>query len=132
MLLWALSAAWADPAAGASVETNLRVSPDGTWLDFRDGAVLRAWASSRPTSNVKGRAAVDLRLHNLAEFEDIDSSSDPAATQPWSLRFRDVWVRARFGDAALRLGTQRVAWGVGSGISLLDNLNPWDLEEIAR
>jgi hypothetical protein len=132
MLLWALSAAWADPAAVASVETNLRVSPDGTWLDFRDGAVLRAWASSRPTSNVKGRAAVDLRLHNLAEFEDIDSSSDPAATQPWSLRFRDVWVRARFGDAALRLGTQRVAWGVGSGISLLDNLNPWDLEDPSR
>jgi hypothetical protein len=131
-LLSLLAVARAEPDAGAAVETNLRLRADGAWLDFRDGVVFSAWTETSPTANVKGRADIDLRLHNLADFDQIDGASDPVRGQPWSLRFRDAWVRARFGDVTLRAGAQRIAWGVGSGISLLDNVNPWNLEDPTR
>lgn len=126
------AAAVAETEAGAAVETNLRLRADGSWLDFRDGAVFSAWATSTPSSSVKGRADVDLRLHNLSGLGALSDASTPALSQPWSLRFRDAWVRARFGGVTLRAGAQRIAWGVGTGISLLDNLNPWDLENPTR
>lgn len=125
-------AAAEDVEAGAAVETNLRLRSDGSWLDFRDGAVFSVWATTTPSSRVKGRADVDLRLHNLSAVAELGDASEPALSQPWSLRFRDAWVRARFGDVTLRAGAQRVAWGVGTGISLLDNVNPWDLEDPTR
>ena len=125
-------AAAEETTAGATVSTNLRLSPTGSWLDFRDGAVFSPWASAAPSAQVRARGAVDLRLHNLADFDTLDAASDPAQSQPWSLRFVDAWVAARGEHLTVKLGAQRIAWGVGSGISVVDNLNPIDLEDPTR
>ena len=118
--------------AGGRLETHLRLRPDGVWLDFRDGAVFSLWAGATPSPQVKARGAVDLRLHNLADFDTIDGASQPEVGQPWSLRLRDAWIRLGEPGLSLKIGVQRIAWGVGYGISLVDNLNPWDLEDPTR
>lgn len=118
--------------AGARVETNLRLRPDGAWLDFRDAAVFSLWASSAPSERVKARGAVDLRLHTLATLDSLEGLSEPQLGQPWSLRVRDAWLRLGAPGRSVQVGVQRIAWGVGYGISLVDHLNPWDLEDPTR
>jgi len=118
--------------AGASLATNLRLSPAGYWLDFRDTAVFSPWTSARVGHRVRARGSLDFRLHNTSSFESIDGASTVTGTQPWSLRVRDAWLATRGEHVSLKVGAQRVAWGVGSGISLVDNLNPWDLEDPTR
>ncbi len=132
LLLLAGIAAADELEAGASVATNLRLSPSGYWLDFRDSAVLSPWAAARVGSRVRARGSVDFRLHNASAFDTIEGASSVSGTQPWSLRVRDAWLSARGEHVSLKLGAQRIAWGVGTGISLVDNLNPWDLEDPTR
>jgi hypothetical protein len=118
--------------AGAGLSTNLRLSPSGYWLDFRDTAVFSPWASARPGPRVRARGSVDFRLHNASVFDSIEGASSVDGTQPWSLRVRDAWISTRAEHLSVKVGAQRVAWGVGTGISLVDNLNPWDLEDPTR
>lgn len=133
MLLLLAAAAHAEEVeAGATLRTNLRLSPSGYWLDFRDGAVFAPWASAAPSSRVRAKGSVDVRLHNRSSFDSIEGASSVSGTQPWSLRVRDAWVSTRGERLTVKLGAQRIAWGVGSGISLVDNLNPWDLEDPTR
>lgn len=133
-MLWLLTglAAAEDVEAGAALSTTLRLSPSGYWLDFRDSAVFSPWAAARPDGRVRARGSVDFRLHNRSSFEDIEGASSVSGTQPWSLRVRDAWISTRGEHLSVKIGAQRIAWGVGTGISLVDNLNPWDLEDPTR
>ena len=131
LLLTGLAAA-EEVEAGAALTTNLRLSPSGYWLDFRDGAVFSPWATARPDSRVRARGSLDFRLHNLSAFDSIEGASSVDGTQPWSLRVRDARISARGEHLSVKLGAQRIAWGVATGISLVDNLNPWDLEDPTR
>jgi hypothetical protein len=132
LLVAGLAAAEESTEAGATLSTSLRLSPSGYWLDFRDTAVFSPWAAAAIGSRVRARGSIDFRLHSASAFEEVEGASSVAGTQPWSLRVRDAWIATRGEHLSLKMGAQRVAWGVGTGISLVDNLNPWNLEDPTR
>lgn len=101
-------------------------------LDFHDAAVLAPWVAARPAPAVAARGAVTLRLHGgtaLPSEDGVEASGDPELLQPVSLRFVDAWVARRGERLDLSVGAQRVAWGVAPGLSVIDEVNPWDLSD---
>jgi len=72
---------------------------------------------------------MDLRLHGAASGHGMEASTQQ---QPWSLRLRDAWVSARSPHTDLKLGVQRIAWGEAQGISVVDTINPLNLEDPTR
>ena len=139
VLPWLGLGAQAGPAidGGAKVSATARVSTYGCtsaptsceWLSFNDAAVVSPWVSARPNAQVSARAALDLRLHGAASGHGLDASTQQL---PWSLRLRDAWVSARSPHTELRLGVQRIAWGEAQGISVVDTINPLNLEDPTR
>jgi len=118
--------------SGGTISTRIRVAPDGSLLDFHDSAMVEPWVQARPDSRVTARGALSLRMHpgtNLTAFEDADSA---ATVLPLSLRLTDAWLMARHERTHLKLGVQRIPWGVGTGISVVDTVNPWDLSNPTR
>ena len=102
---------------------------DCDWLSFNDAAVVSPWVSARPNEQVSARAALDLRLHGVATGHGLDASSQQ---QTWSIRLRDAWVSAKSPHTEFKLGVQRIAWGEAHGISVVDTINPLDLEDPTR
>ena len=119
--------------AGAEVTATARVGTHGCmndpgsceWIDFRDAAVVSPWVSASPNDSVQARAHIDLRLHGPGDGHGLESQVN---TQPWSLRVRDAWVAARGQHTELKIGAQRIAWGVANGVSVVDTINPLNLE----
>ena len=95
-------------------------------LSFNDAAVVSPWVSARPNDQVSARAALDLRLHGPASGHGLEPTTQQL---PWSVRIRDAWVAARSSHTELRLGVQRIAWGEAQGISVVDTINPLNLED---
>ncbi len=127
-------AAAAGSRPGGRIATLARVGDCGDGcrlLDFHDAAVIAPWLEARE-GPVTARAAVDLRLHGPTAIGSLADAGDPALVQPWSLRVRDAWLARRGERLDLRLGAARVAWGVADGLSIADNVNPYDLEDPTR
>jgi hypothetical protein len=126
--------------AGASVSGTARVgisecadSIGGCpWINFHDTAVFSPWFTAAPNPNVSARAHVDVRLHGPAGAHGLEDTKNPDAHQPWSLRVRDAWVSARGEHTELKVGAQRIAWGVANGMSVVDTVNPLNLEDPSR
>lgn len=139
LLPWFGLSAHAGPAidGGAEVSATARVGTNGCtsnpsacdWLSFNDAAVVSPWVSARPNTQVSARAALDLRLHGPSSGHGLESSTQQ---QPWSLRLRDAWVSARSPHTDIKLGVQRIAWGEAQGISVVDTVNPLNLEDPTR
>ena len=139
LLPWLSLSVQAAPAVdgGAQVSATARVGTHGcmstptdcAWLDFNDAAVVSPWVSARPNDQVSARAALDLRLHGPASGHGLSASTKQ---QPWSLRMRDAWVSSRSEHTDLKVGIQRIAWGEAQGISVVDTINPLNLEDPTR
>jgi len=128
-------------AAGASVASTVRLSlgtnaSEMQWLDYRDTAVFSPWIESTPAPTLKAKVAGDLRLHlppaESEQFASVSDASDPSILQPISVRIRDLWMGTRGEHIDTQMGFQRVTWGVGLGISVIDNFNPYLLENPSR
>lgn len=134
LLLLPLAGAADDVEGGANISATARVGTsnctatlDGCgWLSFNDAAVFSPWVSARPNASVSARASMDIRLHGPSADHGLSSGSNQS---PWSVRIDDAWVSARGSNTELKLGVQRLAWGVASGISVVDNVNPLNLED---
>jgi len=96
------------------------------WIHFNDTAVVSPWVSAKPNDQVSAKAEVDLRFHGPGSGYGLGSTTKQT---PWSLRFRDAWVSARSDHTELRMGVQRIAWGVAQGVSVVDTVNPLNLED---
>ena len=135
-VLWMGLAAQAGPSmkAGAGVRTTARLSTQDClstpaqcrWLNFRDAAVLSPWASASPSRDVSARIDVDLRIHGRATGYGLEARP---VQQPWSLRVQDAWVSARSAHTELKVGIQRIAWGEAQKVSVVDTINPLNLED---
>jgi hypothetical protein len=137
--------AHAEVKAGGKVTATARVGTTGCvdesgagsmlacpWIDFRDAAVVSPWVEARPSAAVQARGALDLRLHGSTDAATMEAIGDPNQLQPWSLRVRDAWVGTRGEHFDFKIGAQRIAWGVANGISVVDHINPLDLENPTR
>ncbi len=141
-MVLASTAAHAEVKGGGNVAATVRVATTGCideqgvkrvtacpWMDFRDAAVLSPWVEARPGSQVRARAAIDLRFHGPTKAATLEAIDQPGQLQPWSLRIRDLWLGTRSDHFDFKIGSQRIAWGVANGISVVDNINPLDLED---
>jgi hypothetical protein len=126
--------------AGGTISAVARVGGVGCadglgacgWVDFRDAAVFSPWVEAKPDTRIQAKARIDLRLHGPTGAARVEEAQDPAQVQPWSLRIRDAWLATRGDHLDLSLGAQRIAWGVANGISVVDTVNPLDLEDPTR
>jgi len=128
------SAAAGSPVeAGTDIAATARVGIDGcirstdscSWTTFRDAVVVSPWVSTTPNDYVQARADLDLRVHGPGDGFGLESQEN---TLPWSLRIRDAWVATRGAHTEFKVGAQRVAWGVANGVSVVDTINPLNLE----
>lgn len=136
-LLWTALAQAESVTAGASASATARVGTHGCidqpseceWLSFRDAATFSPWVKSEPNPHVAAKGALTFRAHGNGT-----GHADPmvSETAEWSLRVTDAWVSTRTPNANFTLGVQRIAWGVAQGYSLVDTVNPLDLENPTR
>ena len=112
-MLLGVALAAASPRVGGHVESTVRLGLCCELIDASDTAVVGAWVEGEPSSRVRARAAVDLRLH--------------PAEEALSAVVRDGWLAVEGDRLELRTGVQRVRWGTAP-LSVLDPLNPPDLE----
>jgi hypothetical protein len=94
--------------------------------------MVAPWVEGRPNSAVRAKGSVELRLHGPTALSSLDDATDSARRQPWSLRVTDAWASATGDWLDVRVGVARVVWGVGQGVSVVDELNPWDLSNPTR
>jgi hypothetical protein len=126
--------------AGAELRANLRMGVHDClskpvtcpWLDFQDAAVFAPWAEARPDPRIIARGAVDFRLHGPSAMASLEDASDPGRLQASSMRIQDAWIGTRGQWLDIRLGADRLTWGVADGFSVVDRLNPWDLTDPTR
>jgi hypothetical protein len=129
-----------DIESGAEVRANLRLGFDDClseaqscpWLDFQDAAVFAPWVEARMSSRVRARGALEFRLHGPSALTELEDAHDPERLQPRSIRIPDAWISVRGAHADLKMGADRLAWGVADGFSLADRINPWDLIDPTR
>ena len=122
---------------GGEIAATARVSTSGCidqpdrcqWTHFNDTAVVSPWVSAKPNDQVSARAEIALRFHGEGRGHGLESDTEQ---MPWSIRIRDAWVSARTEHTELKLGVQRIAWGVAQGISVVDTINPLNLEDPTR
>ena len=125
---------------GGRVETHLRLSTtqceanafwDCGFLDFADTAVASGWVEGRVGEHVRANIDADLRLHPPRQINTLEDASQPDAV--WvSFRLNKGYIDLRgvgFKGFDLRLGAQKVGWGVADGFSVVDNVNPYDLQD---
>ncbi len=134
LALLGISVGFAEPNSfGATVSSTARVGLDGcastpatcSWLSFNDSAVLSPWALAKPSATVVAKGSFDLRINGVHQSE----SNEQAQPFQASTRLTDAWVSMRSSHTDLTLGVQRVSWGVGQGYSLIDTINPLNLDD---
>lgn len=121
---------------GASVSSTARIGLSGcasapsecSWLSFQDAAVVSPWAIAKPNAAVAAKGALDLRIHSPSQ----EAPNARGRTVEASARFTDAWVSIRSRLTDLTVGVQRIPWGVGQGYSLVDTINPLNLEDPTR
>lgn len=126
--------------AGASVSGTARVASAGcaeaigdcSWINFNDTAVFSPWFTAEPNPNVRARTHFDVRFHGSSNAHGLEETQHLEDLQPWSMRIRDAWVSARSEHTELKIGVQRIAWGVANGMSVVDTVNPLNLEDPTR
>ncbi len=128
-----------DVRRGGRAATNIRLSTvclqdsddDCAFLDFYDTLELGTWLEARPTDSVRVRGEATLRFHPLVRADLAEDLAYPYIVHPVSIRIEEAIIDlfGVAGDATdIRLGVQEIPWGLGEGLHVVDNLNPWDLE----
>ncbi|MBM4366202.1 MAG: hypothetical protein FJ102_08290 [Deltaproteobacteria bacterium] len=145
MTLLVVAATWgtawaADVAATGRAEANLRLGladcAEGCgWVDFHDAAVLGGDLRVRFGRQVRVVAIGDLRAHGPTDIEALEDSGEIEILRPFSLKLHEASVGLDGVGAPwfdLVMGVHRERWGTADGLSLVDNLNPYDLEDPTR
>jgi hypothetical protein len=128
--------------ASGHVAANVRLGTTGCgWMtpgdcpfvDFRDAAVVggdvhAVFADGRARAD----ADADLRLHAGTVLVSLDDAGARSAVQPWSVRVRRAAVTAAGTNVRLTAGADVLRWSVADGVSPVDVLNPFDLEDPTR
>jgi hypothetical protein len=128
---------------GGALQFDLRLSP-GQEFDFQQTGFRRAelrldlFAELEPSERwrlyVEGWLIGGWSFPDAYENVELDEDSpfDYESLQPLQVVLREAYVDL-YGfphrDVDLRVGRQRIAWGVADRISVVDNLNPDDLED---
>lgn len=139
---WAWSSpAWAaDIDASGRVEAHARVAINGCWptcgyVDFHDAAVVGGSVRADFDRRVRAVLAADVRAHATSDLQTVEDSGSITLISPVSLKLKEASIGA-FGVAAPWLdfgtGVRTLHWGVADGITLVNNLNPYDLEDPTR
>ncbi len=141
MLLAVAGAALAVDVDGSGrVEAHARVAVNGCsptcgYVDFHDAAVLGGAVRADFDRRVRAVLAADLRAHATTDLETIEDSGSVTLISPLSLKLKEASIGA-FGVGApwldLGTGVQTLHWGVADGVTLVNNLNPYDLEDPTR
>ena len=136
MLLWAFAASAVEIRGTGRAEANVRVgiadcSAGCPWVDFHDAAVLGGeLVVVFPKVRVVGSA--DLLAHAGTDLTSLDDAGNAAVVSPVSVKIRRSMV-ALLGVGSplldLELGVDRIRWGTADGLSVVDNMNPYDLED---
>ena len=113
-------------------DSCLRSDGECRYLDLRNTNVLGIRLRADIGTKVAARVALDFRNLNFPEIETLDDTGEPEKLQPISLRVQEGYIDL-YGfilrNLDLRIGAQKIRWGVGDGISPTDRLNPYDLED---
>ncbi len=139
---WALLsvAQAADVSATGRAEANLRLgladcSAGCPWVDFHDAAVVGGDLRVRFDRRVRVVVSGDVRAHGPSDATSLGESGEIEVLRPFSVKLHEASVSLdglgpRWLD--LGLGVQRVRWGTADGLSVVDNVNPYDLEDPTR
>ncbi len=138
--LFATPAFAEDVRRGGRAATHIRLSTtclrengdDCTFLDFYDTVELGSWMEARPTPSVRVRGEATLRFHPYVRAAVVEELAYPHIIHPVSIRLEEAIIdlfAVGGPNTDLRLGIQEVPWGLGEGLHVVDNVNPWDLED---
>lgn len=126
----------AELSAAGRAEANVRVgiadcSAGCPWVDFRDAAVIGGEISAR-FPKVRVFASADLRAHAGTELTSLDDAGNASLVSPLSVKLHEgsvtlLGVGSPIFD--LSFGVDRVRWGTADGLSVVDVVNPYDLED---
>lgn len=143
LLLAAPGAADAEVAWDGEIRTELgaklRSCPSAgcELLDYRN--LNRLWLGGRLSlgDRVASRFKLEVRNRSSPTHKSADDLGDADRVQPIDIRLRQAWVEAYdalWQDSGIdvRIGAQRIVWGVGDGWSPTDRINPFDLEDPTR
>lgn len=133
MILAAFVAHAAEIRASGHAEANVRVgvvdcSAGCPWVDFSDAAVLGGRLVA-DFPKVRVVAAADLRAHAGTALTSLDDAGDTSIVSPLSTKLHEAVIHLSLSPTIdAKFGVHRLRWGTADGLSLVDNVNPYDLE----
>ena len=134
LLFWSTLSAAAE--TGGRLQSNFRlgIQCEGgcPWLNFEDSLIWQPHLRSSPSPNVRLRIEPQLRVYASPLLTDIDESQSQYALQPFDLQPVVLSLSHQAAYWKNTVGYQRMAWGVGTGMRVLDNINPFDLRDPTR
>ena len=130
-LLWSSLAAATDTGGRlqSTFRLGLQCEDSCPWLNFEDQLIWQPYLQTTPSPNVRLRVEPQLRLYPSPPLTDINQSKSQLALQPFDIQPLALYVSHQVGYWKNTIGYQRMAWGVGTGIRVLDNVNPFDLRD---
>ncbi|HIA00320.1 MAG TPA: hypothetical protein EYN66_00120 [Myxococcales bacterium] len=112
---------------GCSQPSNCR------FLNFRNTNVVRLAINSSPSSTTELLADISLRNLNFTTIESLEDTGDISKVQPVDIRVNEARVTLfdilDVKGLDLNVGALRLAWGTADKVSVLDRLNPYNLED---
>ena len=126
-----------DPDWGGYLLSDLRLNA-GDNFDFTGSHFSRAelrldhHAEAKPTDRIRLYGEGWLRAWGFPTLSGLNDLSSHEKLMPFIGELREAYVDLYgfvFDDLDLRAGRQRIAWGTAEKVSVIDNLNPDDLED---
>jgi len=103
------------------------------FINFRNTNVVRLAIDAAPSVGTELVTDISLRNLNFTTIETLDDTGDISKVQPVDIRVNEARASLfdLFGVKGLELhaGALRLAWGTADKISVLDRLNPYNLED---
>jgi hypothetical protein len=103
------------------------------FLNFRNTNVVRLVIDSAPSPSTELLADISLRNLNFTTVETLEDTGDIAKVQPIDIRVNEARATLfdLFGVKGLdfNVGALRLAFGTADQVSVLDRINPYNLED---
>jgi hypothetical protein len=100
-----------------------------SWYEYR----LDLQAEYRPFDDARLFSEFWIRSLGLPSVESSADLTETGNIQLWNVTMRELYFDLYgfpWRACDIRIGRQRIAWGVGDEVSIVDNINPIDLEDI--
>jgi hypothetical protein len=115
---------------GGILQSNVRISTSGEYFDFQDSIVFTPrWTTQNAITTV---VDFDIRWQYPSTVSILEDSQFNENIQPFSIRPNDLWFRIQTDQHQIKIGYQKVLWGVATGVSLLNTVNGLDLRDPTR